>query len=407
MLYFLMHENDKLALFNYEKLSINEIVINEKNIDKLPLAETDKASLKASLMDWFMHRGIPATRHGIREQLANLTLESPVEYMLCNLGLSLTDHYWVCPGEKKFTWEEIDSYTNEFQFRYSLDLSDDERSIAGKTNFVPSGSLKGDLKKKWIIDERGIRRLVKGNYGDSCRQSLCEVLATEIHRRQGKFEYTPYELINISSDGQMIVGCECPNFTTIDTEFVPAIDILNSRKKSNSSNYYETYIQYCGAHGADTDYLRAFMEYQILTDFIITNTDRHLNNFGMIRDSRTFRFIKPAPIFDSGNSMFYNTNNIKTGDELLNIQVTSFRKFEVELLKYVTDPELVDTSRLPSEQEVRDLFLTDRSTDSETAVKLAKAYAKKVELLRELQAGIRIYSYDYLRKHNIRLDKRA
>ena len=105
-----------------------------------------------------MHRGIPATRHGIREQLANLTLESPVEYMLCNLGLSLTDHYWVCPGEKRFTWEEINLYTNDFQSRYSLDLSDDERSIAGKTNFVPSGSLKGDLKKKWIIDERGIRR---------------------------------------------------------------------------------------------------------------------------------------------------------------------------------------------------------------------------------------------------------
>ena len=142
MLYFLMHENDKLALFNYEKPSINEIVINEKNIDKLPLAETDKASLKASLMDWLMHRGIPATRHGIREQLANLTLESPVEYMLCNLGLSLTDHYWVCPGEKRFTWEEINLYTNDFQSRYSLDLSDDERSIAGKTNFVPSGSLK-------------------------------------------------------------------------------------------------------------------------------------------------------------------------------------------------------------------------------------------------------------------------
>ena len=35
MLYFLMHENDKLALFNYEKLSINEIVINEKNIESL------------------------------------------------------------------------------------------------------------------------------------------------------------------------------------------------------------------------------------------------------------------------------------------------------------------------------------------------------------------------------------
>ena len=71
---------------------------------------------------------------------------------------------------------------------YSLDLRDDKKSIAGKTNFVPSASLKGDLKKKWIIDEFGIRRLVKGNYNNTCKQSLCEVLATEIHKRQDKFE---------------------------------------------------------------------------------------------------------------------------------------------------------------------------------------------------------------------------
>ena len=114
-----------------------------------------------------MHRGIPATRHGIREQLANLTLESPVEYMLCNLGLSLTDHYWVCPGEKRFTWEEIDSYTNEFQSWYSLDLSDDERSIAGKTNFVPSGSLKRNRTWKyrgiWYNRNIGFRDFRKQN----------------------------------------------------------------------------------------------------------------------------------------------------------------------------------------------------------------------------------------------------
>lgn len=402
-----MHENDKLALFHYEKPSINEIVVNEKNTDKLPLTQRSKKSLKESLMDWLMQRGIPATRHGIREQMANLAFEYPVEYMLYNLGLSLTDHYWVCPSESRYTWEEINLYTNEFKSRYSLDLSDDARSIAGKTNFVPSGSLKGDLKKKWIIDEHGIRRLVKGNYGDSCRQSLCEALATEIHKRQGKFEYTPYKLINISSDGQMIVGCECPNFTTIDTEFVPAIDIVNSMKKSNSSNYYEAYIQYCAAHGVDSDYIRSFLEYQILTDFIITNTDRHLNNFGIIRDSKTFAFMKPAPIFDSGNSMFYNTNNIKAGYELLNIPVTSFRKFEIELLKYVTNPRLVDINKLPSEQEVHALLKTDRNTDSETTGKLVKAYAKKIELLSELQAGIRIYSYDYLKKHSIRLAGRA
>ena len=57
--------------------------------------------------------------------------------------------------------------------------------------------------------------------------------------------------------------------------------------------------------------------------------------------------------------------------------------------------------------KVHALLKTDRNTDSETTGKLVKAYAKKIELLSELQAGIRIYSYDYLKKHNIRLAGRA
>ena len=37
-----------------------------------------------------------------------------------------------------------------------------------------------------------------------------------------------------------------------------------------------------------------------MTDFVLTNTDWHLNNFGVLRDSKTLKFIGIAPIFDSG-----------------------------------------------------------------------------------------------------------
>ena len=47
------------------------------------------------------------------------------------------------------------------------------------------------------------------------------------------------------------------------------------------------------------------MDYQIMTDFIITNVDRHRGNFGILRDANNLRFISPVPIFDSGNSMFF------------------------------------------------------------------------------------------------------
>lgn len=285
------------------------------------------------------------------------------------------------------TWETINLYNNEFKSAYSLDLRDDKKTIAGKTNFVPSASLKGDLKKKWIIDRKGIRRLVKGKYNNTCRQSLCEVLSTEIHKRQERFEYTPYSLIQISADGHEVMGCECPNFININTEFVSAIEILNSIRKSNEDNYYETYIRYCGLHGIDENYIREFMEYQILTDFLITNTDRHLNNFGIIRNSETFDFIKPVPIFDSGNSMFHNTSYIKTDYELLKIGVNSFKKYEVELLRYVNNPRLVDINKLPLVEEVRELFLKDKSCNEETARALSKAYNIKINFLQELQKG--------------------
>lgn len=405
MVYFLMHENTKLALFEYKNQSIQGIVINPKTTDRLPFLNISSKNIEDRVANWIMNRGIPVTRQRIKVDLQGLDINNVHDYMISNLGLSLTDHYWICPQNSDYTWDTVNLYKNNFKATYSLDIRDDRKTIANKTNFVPSASLKGDLKKKWIIDSNGIRRLVKGNYNNTCRQSLCEVLATEIHRRQAKFEYTPYSLIEISSEGQLIIGCECPNFTDINTEFISASDIIESIKKNNHENYYEAYIKYCGEHGINEEYIRAFMEYQILTDFIISNNDRHLNNFGVIRNSKTFDFIKPAPIFDSGNSMFYNTNNIKVDYGLLNLHVTSFKKFEIQLLNYVTNPMLVDIRLLPSKEEVKSLFLQDFFCNEEIAEKLSRAYTRKIAFLNELQHGTKIYSYNYLKKHKVKLDK--
>ena len=397
-----MHENDRIAVFEYENQNILALKINDKMSHKLPFLELSSRSMENRLISWILNRGVPVSRQGIKTDLSIMGENHVIDYMIDNLGLSLTDHYWICPKDSDYTWEKVNLYQNDFTSVYSLNLSDDKKSIAGRTNFVPSASLKGDLRKKWIIDEQGTRRLVKGNYNNTCRQSLCEVLATEIHKRQGKFDYSPYTLIKITSDGKEITGCECPNFTSIGTEFIPAIDIINSIKKSNQTNYYDLYIQYCGTHGIDMNFMREFMEYQILTDFIITNTDRHLNNFGIIRDSRTQRFLKPAPIFDSGNSMFYNTSYIKTGYDLLDIEITSFKKREVELLQYVSNPMLVNISKLPSIDEVYQLFMKDSSANDEATLdKLTKAYQRKVEFLQEFQSGVKIFSYDYLKKHKV------
>lgn len=389
--YFLLHENKKIAIFTIDSLNnIDNIELssNKSTLQYLPIGVKDKLSLK----NWLMNRGIPVTRQRLKVDLKQSGVSSSFELMLRNYGLSLTDHYWICERDSMYTWETINLYTNYFKSSYSLDLQDDIKSIAGKTNFIPSASLKGDLKKKWIIDSNGIRRLIKGNYTNSCRQSICEVLATEIHTRQGKFSYTPYNLIRISSDKQEIIGCECPNFTSINTEFVSAIDIIDNLKKPNDISYYDFYIQICNQMGLD---LRLFMEYQILTDFIISNSDRHLNNFGIIRDSSTLKWLSPAPIFDSGNSMFYKSSYIPTDKGLLNLEVTSFLSKEVQLLKYVTKRGILDLRLLPDDNYLYNLLKVDINTRDEVNERLIKAYNKKIKYLDDFQNGANIWAYKY------------
>lgn len=392
MQYFLMHENKKLALIEIDKfnnITNTAISPNEETRRYLPVTVFDDVSLA----EWVEDRGIPVTRQGIAKDLKLANKSSTFALMLENNGLSLTDHYWLKERGSSYTWESVNFYTNLFKSVYTLDLRSDLKSIAGKTNFIPSASLKGDLKKKWIIDDSGVRRLVKGNYGATCRQSLCEVLATSIHKLQNRFHYTPYSLIRITSDGQQIIGCECPNFTSINTEFISAIDIVNMYKKPNHLSYYEFFVQICLHHGLD---IRPFMEYQIMTDFIISNSDRHLNNFGILRDSNTLKWLSYAPIFDSGNSMFYGSAYIPVDRALLNLEVTSFLNKEVKLLRYVTNRGLLDTSLLPSSDYLYNLLSKDINTSEENNERLVKSYKKKIKYFQDFQNGADIWSYNYI-----------
>lgn len=390
MVYYLMHENFKIALFEADNYCVRGIKLSKRNIQFLPVGVFSEVDLRK----WIQARGIPVTRQRLDLDLRSMHISSPFELMLKNNGLSLTDHYWVCERNCDYTWETINLYTNGFKSAYSLDLRDDIKSIAGKTNFIPSASLKGDLKKKWIIDNNGVRRLIKGNCNNTCRQSISEVLATEIHKRQGKFSFTPYSLIEISSDKQMIIGCECPNFTSISTEFISAIDIIGNLKKPNDISYYEFFIKVCESNGVD---IRGFLEYQILSDFIISNSDRHLNNFGILRRSDTLQWLCPAPIFDSGNSLFYKSSYIPIDKGLLKLEVTSFLSKEVQLLRYVTNRGLLDLRLLPDDNFLYSLLAKDINTRDEVNDRLVKAYNKKIKYLSDFQNGANIWDYWYKR----------
>ena len=66
-----------------------------------------------------------------------------------------------------------------------------------------------------------------------------------------------------------------------------------------------------------------------------------------------------APIFDSGNSMFWQNPKLPEYDDLTNIGVNSFRKTEPQLLQLVQNRTQLEVSKLPTEDELRSVYAMD------------------------------------------------
>lgn len=122
--------------------------------------------------------------------------------------------------------------------------------------------------------------------------------------------------------------------------------MISNYDKPNTVSYYESIIDLAALYGISKDVVREQLEYTILTDFILSNTDRHFNNFGFLYHPESRKIIAMAPIFDTGNSLFYNREIIPSKKNLLDISVASFCKKEVEMLRYITNKELVKVERL-------------------------------------------------------------
>lgn len=122
----------------------------------------------------------------------------------------------------------------------------------------------------------------------------------------------------------------------------------------------------------------------ILSDFLFTNVDRHLLNFGILRDPDTLNFVKPAPLFDTGNSMFYNRKY--NPNTILDIPITSFYKTEWKMLEKVCDRATLNLDAVPDATELDKWY----ECDPYSAIYLEnvkQGYAKKIELLRSFQRG--------------------
>ena len=377
-MFYLMHRNDPVCTVSIDPITGAMLRVSQKKVQELlPLGGALDVQM---LRKWWQRRAVPVGQGKIQRILEQMGITTPQEYLVKNLGLSLTDHYWIKPLDMELGWDDINLFTNDFRDPVGdMQFNDGAAPIELPANaFSPSSSVQGELRKKWIIVD-GKRCLIKGNHGSHSQESLNEVVATLLHSRQNTKPFVSYKSMKMDDHSQ--VYCVCESFTSNTVELIPAIDIADSKKKNNATSMYEHFIGVCAEHGLDESITRPFLEYQILTDYILTNTDRHLNNFGVLRDTATLKFIGMAPIFDSGNSMFWQSPKLPEYDDLQSIKVNSFRQTEKELLGYVTDPSLVDLNKLPTADELREVYSADPLIPCVDSIIMG--YNRKIDLLGE------------------------
>lgn len=288
---------------------------------------------RAALNQWWTTRSIPASRLGIGEALESMNISSPKLLLVLCHGLSLSDQYWILPDGSNLTWDKINFFQNDF----SDDIGDILFGTCKNLNVMdfssPDNTSDGTLKKRWKIIN-GARCLIKGGSNPFHQQPFNEVISAGIMERLG-ISHVPYTL----AWNQGVPYSVCEDFVTETTELIPAWRIVQTQKKSNNASAYLHFVNCCEALGIAG--VVPFLDRMMVLDYIIANEDRHLNNFGLLRDAKTLEWIGFAPIYDSGSSLGYDKmpSQIRRGKD---IKCKPFKSHHEEQLKLVTDFSWID-----------------------------------------------------------------
>ena len=295
--FMLMNRTHEVAEVVYDKRQREFTHVGETiDADRTPigLARGPRQIPLREFNGWWRNRGIPETRQGLSHVLRQAGVDAPEELLQRNLGLSLSDQYWIRPDSSELDWEAVNFFDNDFEAvgaRTLPFIADGERAHAH-----PDNTSDGNLFKQWIVHDE-VRMLKKGGLHNN-QEPYNEVVATALHRRLlNGDDYVPYTLDGKGASAFSL----CPNFLTSEEEYIPATYVMKAFSPEAYENAFDHYLACCERLGVDG--ARSAIERMIVCDDILANADRHFRNFGIVRNVETLE-CRPAPIFDSGSSLW-------------------------------------------------------------------------------------------------------
>lgn len=299
MLYELMHGDVVVATVDLEEVTgVMVRVADVSDVEHMPVGTViDGAARLERLQRWWSSRAIPRSRIGIRDVLERLDIPATEHLMMRSSGLSLSDHYWIRSIGSGAEWSEVNLFDNAFS-DYTGDLLFGMDAGKGSIDLPsPDPATGGILTKRWKVMD-GRRCLIKSGTRPYRQEPFNEVAAGIIADSLG-IDHVDYSVIDYGGAPCSV----CGDFVTADTELVPAYQVMRSKVHDAGVSDYDHYVSCCADHGLDAV---PALDRMMVLDYIIANGDRHLNNFGIIRDASSLEWISTAPVYDGGSSMGFD-----------------------------------------------------------------------------------------------------
>lgn len=304
---YLMLCDTPVIYFDFE-----EFIVQEINPDLVPFgirgafhAENSTKAIFHNvqlLKDWFSSRVLSFTRDNSKQIYALFGIpqvddtETRVNMCIACNGVSVSDSYWIKKEDSDKRYCEINIRQNRFHEIIDVSLYGIYPSFTVECN-CPELTTHGMFGKAWTRENDGLYLLKTDRFTNNINTRM-EVLASEVigcfYNRIKSITYKGNE-VEVNK-GKIYVD-RCKNFAREAYSFVEAYDVKRyfERKNMNFREWFG-YTEEASSIG--------------VLDFIIANTDRHLQNYGFFMDNKTGKLSGFAPIFDFNLALVSDCLNV-------------------------------------------------------------------------------------------------
>lgn len=325
-----------------------ENVASEKENGKIASANKD------AMMDFFSNRKLSVERTNAKEicKYLNVELNDKKEtaakiMMLCK-GLSAVDDYWIAADNANQKaqgqrWEEVNVRDNPLHetlayiaLHGNMNIQEKVKqlTITGKRDYEsPELTGQGSYAKAWYRD-KGTLYLYKGDRSSN-RETRAEASVSRI-MDCFNVPHVHYDLVK--KDGVLTTKCKLMNNS--EYSIVDAIDIDSYCIKQDGKSVFEY------AEDLNPDLYNK----TIVMDYLCSNVDRHLQNWGFLMNNKTGEIADIHPLFDHNNA--FTSSCIKTPTEVpcqmrpgKNLKVAAraaIKKCDIRCIKPVTRNMFID-----------------------------------------------------------------